>query len=760
MKYHMLTKIIAVVLAVLCGACAIMSGIVLFVNLNYGFYASSPEDRQKEDIRYHGEYYADTLIWNALCEQSGMPREVWEENFGYYDRTVQPAVDYRITIETPEGILEEDRTTAVEYVHNFEVEMYHDMGYAVQVGNDWRLFPEYLGEGYETENTYATLSPDVTMPTTAPIEAPEPSVAPVTTPPGFSDFFNQYTDSNGDIYRIYRSNEPVRCTVELYYTAAAYQNVLDSWGNGTASSPLAEWMYTRRIDAIGIFVGSMLVLLGLLTYLGFAAGRKPDSEEVRPGGLNRMPLDLYTALTLFVGFWLVWALFDPVMGGLFNYYSKEWTEAVSLLAFAAVGLSVAISLICVLYWCALCAQAKADGFWWKRSLFGRFGGAIWAVTLKVLNGIRHFVGRIFRKVWGRILGITGKVGQTVPSFTEVVRDAWQKLPLMWQWLAASAGIFALIAVLGTTTNYGMGMFFYFVAVCFGFVTIVYVARDFGTLRDAAKRMSQGNLDVKINTDTLSGGFLDFANDLNALSDACIHAAREQMKSERMKTELITNVSHDIKTPLTSIINYVDLLKKAETEEEKAQYLEVLDRQSAQLKKLIEDLMEMSKASTGNVAVDLQPTDVSEIVNQALGEYADRFDKMGLNVVVRKPGETVTALCDGKLLWRVLSNVMSNIVKYTMPHTRVYLDLSLTEHRVILALKNISREELNISAEELMERFVRGDKSRNTEGNGLGLNIAKSLMEVQNGTLELVVDGDLFKVVLTLPRAENTGFPEL
>ena len=233
-----------------------------------------------------------------------------------------------------------------------------------------------------------------------------------------------------------------------------------------------------------------------------------------------------------------------------------------------------------------------------------------------------------------------------------------------------------------------------------------------------------------------------------------------MKAERMKTELITNVSHDIKTPLTSIINYVDLLKKAETGEERAEYLEVLDRQSAQLKKLIEDRMEMSKASTGNVAVDLQPTDVAEIVNQALGEYADRFDKLGLNVVVRKPGENVIALGDGKLLWRVLSNVMSNIVKYTMPNTRVYLDLSLTEQKVILALKNISREELNISAEELMERFVRGDESRNTEGNGLGLNIAKSLMEVQNGTLELVVDGDLFKVVLALPRTENTALVEL
>ena len=228
----------------------------------------------------------------------------------------------------------------------------------------------------------------------------------------------------------------------------------------------------------------------------------------------------------------------------------------------------------------------------------------------------------------------------------------------------------------------------------------------------------------------------------------------------MKTELITNVSHDIKTPLTSIINYVDLLKKAQTEQERQQYLEVLERQSAQLKKLIEDLMEMSKATTGNVAVELAPTDVTESVNQALGEYADRFASRQLNVVLHKPEEPVFALCDGKLLWRVLSNVMSNVVKYAMPGTRVYLDLSVTEFRVQITMKNISREELNITAGELMERFVRGDKSRNTEGNGLGLNIAQGLMEVQNGTLELLVDGDLFKVILTLPRAEVTGIIEI
>ena len=752
MKYHMLTKIIAVILAVMCGAFAILSGIVLFVNLNWNFYSSSPEERQEEALYWHGERYAEELIEKAVFEQSGMPREIWEDFFGYgyLGSAVQPAVDYRLTMVTPEGTVEVNQTTDTEYVYDITIEQYREMGHVLQVGENHQLYPEYLGDGYveyNTDATEATLPPNVTAPTVIP-----ETEAAVTTPPGFDDYYKLTSDDEGNLYRVYRSEEPALCTVELFYTEAAYQLILDSW-NGSAGSPLAEWMYTKRFDAIEIFAGSMLILLGLFTYLGFAAGRKPDSDEVRPGGLNRMPLDLYTFLVLFIGFWIMWLLFDPVMDGLFNH-SLHWDEVLSLLVTSAVSLSLGISLLAVLYWCALCAQAKADGFWWKRSLLGRFGGVIWSVVLKILNGIWGFVSRVFRKVWGSVLGISGKVGGNVPSFTAVVRDAYRKLPLMWQWLTASAGIFALIALFGSMSYHGLGMFFYIIVVCFGFVAIVYGARAFGTLRDAAKRMSQGNLDVKIRTEDLAGCFTDFAKDLNALSDACIHAAREQMKSERMKTELITNVSHDIKTPLTSIINYVDLLKNAETEEEKQQYLEVLDRQSARLKKLIEDLMEMSKASTGNVAVDLAPTDVVESVHQALGEYADRFERLGLTVVVRKPETCVTALCDGKLLWRVLSNVMSNIVKYAMPHTRVYLDLSLTETRVQLALKNMSREELNISAEELMERFVRGDESRNTDGNGLGLNIAKSLMEVQNGTLELVVDGDLFKVVLSLPKAEN------
>ena len=224
-----------------------------------------------------------------------------------------------------------------------------------------------------------------------------------------------------------------------------------------------------------------------------------------------------------------------------------------------------------------------------------------------------------------------------------------------------------------------------------------------------------------------------------------------MKSERMKAELVTNVSHDIKTPLTSIINYVDLLQKAKSQEEAESYLEVLERQSQRLKKLIEDLMEMSKASTGNMVVELKPLDAVEAVNQALGEFSEKLEQAQLTPVITKSQEAIMVLADGRLTWRVLSNLLGNAVKYAMPGTRLYIGLLQTETDVQISLKNISREQLNVNSEELMERFVRGDASRNTEGSGLGLNIARSLMELQAGQLQLLVDGDLFKATLIFPN---------
>jgi signal transduction histidine kinase len=223
-----------------------------------------------------------------------------------------------------------------------------------------------------------------------------------------------------------------------------------------------------------------------------------------------------------------------------------------------------------------------------------------------------------------------------------------------------------------------------------------------------------------------------------------------MKSERLKTELITNVSHDLKTPLTSIVNYVDLMKKEDIQPEKAkEYLEVLDRQSKRLKKLTLDLLEASKASTGNISVSNEPTNIKVLLSQLEGEYAEKLAASNLELHVSVPEEDMWISADGRLLSRVFDNLMNNIFKYTQPGTRVYVTARAEGENSVIEFKNISKYQLNISGDELMERFVRGDSSRNTEGSGLGLSIAKSLTELQNGELDIVVDGDLFKAIVSM-----------
>lgn len=269
-----------------------------------------------------------------------------------------------------------------------------------------------------------------------------------------------------------------------------------------------------------------------------------------------------------------------------------------------------------------------------------------------------------------------------------------------------------------------------------------------TLQSGAKRIASGNLTEPINTSKMFWEFRKHGEYINQSGEGISLAVEERMKSERLKTELITNVSHDIKTPLTSIINYVDLIKKQDiTDETLLEYIDVLDRQSARLKKLIEDLMEASKASTGNLTCNMEECNLDVFLGQLMGEFEEKLNQIGLEVIVTKPEEVLYILADGRHLWRIMDNLMNNIYKYSLPYSRVYINVEKTEDTVTLIFKNISQSQLNISSEELMERFVRGDSSRNTEGNGLGLSIAQSLAELIGGTMRLDIDGDLFKVTL-------------
>ncbi len=289
-----------------------------------------------------------------------------------------------------------------------------------------------------------------------------------------------------------------------------------------------------------------------------------------------------------------------------------------------------------------------------------------------------------------------------------------------------------------------------------FLAMMFQAVQCRKLADAAAAIAAGNTGYRIPEQSMKWMIPDLkkhAGNLNSIADGVQLAVEKQMKSEHLKTELITNVSHDIRTPLTSIINYTDLLQKEHTDEEGQQYLQTLARNADRLKKLTEDLIEASKASTGNISASLQPVSVREMFEQALAEYQEKLEKARLTPVVNIQEDAGHVLADGILLWRVLSNLLSNCVKYALPGTRLYLDASRQNDTVCIAVKNISSQQLNISAEELMERFVRGDRSRTTEGSGLGLNIARSLMEIMNGSLRLTVDGDFFKAEMVLPYAD-------
>lgn len=327
------------------------------------------------------------------------------------------------------------------------------------------------------------------------------------------------------------------------------------------------------------------------------------------------------------------------------------------------------------------------------------------------------------------------------------------LPMTWRVILSVIGILGVHSlmcffILASDT----GFFFFLLTAAMDCALVVgaaWLTVQLQRVRDMGAALAAGDLEAQLDTEKMYFDVKRHAEDLNAIGVGMNKAVEQRLKSERLKTELITNVSHDIKTPLTSIVNYVDLLKKEALSPAAEEYAAVLDRQAQRLKKLTEDLVEASKASTGNMTVNLEPIVVNEIIHQAIGDYDEKLAAGRLEVIVNTYEGNLMALADGRLLWRVLDNLLSNVCKYAMAGTRVYVDLSARDGKVFLSMKNISRDPLNVSADELMERFVRGDASRHTEGSGLGLNIARSLMDLMGGGFSLSVDGDLFKAELTL-----------
>ncbi len=456
---------------------------------------------------------------------------------------------------------------------------------------------------------------------------------------------------------------------------------------------LVNTFYASRVTLIVITLSCLVAVICLVIFLMSSAGHRPGAPGITLGLLDRIPTDLYLGAVLGLVILLVAAFLEAG-------WWQAWVQVVT----GGAALAVCGALIMAFAMTMSTRLKYGKGYWWRHSLTG---------------GIALFLCRALRQLY-------------------------RAIPLIWRWLALGAGLLIFSGLLLEPCCEPEAIL---LLLCLWTAVISYLAWAFSRLQRSVRRLARGNLQEPVNTRGLVGSFRQIGDNLNTLGQAANLAVEERLRSERMKTELITNVSHDIKTPLTSIVSYVDLLQKPHTPEQGAEYLEVLARQSQRLKKLTEDLVELSKASSGTIPVELAPLNVVELVNQALAEYQTKLETAGLMVVLTAVQEEIPVSADGRLFWRVMDNLLSNCIKYALSGTRVYVDVVKYEKQVMISVKNISRQALNLPAEELMERFVRGDRSRNTEGSGLGLNIAKTLMELQHGSLNLVVDGDLFKAIL-------------
>ena len=474
----------------------------------------------------------------------------------------------------------------------------------------------------------------------------------------------------------------------------------------------ARYTLSSQADPVWFYLAiaaTVLCLLGTV-FLMSCAGRRKGAEGFVLNWSDKIPYDLYLCI---MGCIITTLLVGGVEAAteVFFYESSYYTALLAL-AITAFVLAFALGEACLMSTATRCKT---------RTLF--CNTIVWKLC--------KLIGRCFRAMGRGLAAIFGR----------------------WQ-LTHRVVILFLLYLVGTaiTTPTILLILPYQAAILYG---LCRWTEGWKAIRDGTAAIVGGKPDATIDTHDMDRWVCrelkTHAEQLNDLGSAISSAVDERMKSERMKTELITNVSHDLKTPLTSIINYVDLLKKEDIQGEKAkEYIEVLDRKSQRLKKLTEDLVEASKASTGAIAINKEKLGLVQLVNQALGEYSEKFAAANLTVVPDLPDGEVTVSADGRHLWRVLDNLLGNCWKYAMPGTRVYIDLREWEGSAVLSVKNVSAQPLNIPPEQLLERFVRGDESRTTEGSGLGLSIAQNLTELQGGAFRLEVDGDLFKAVVTLP----------
>lgn len=709
MRNHVIFKFLAIALCALCLMGAIVSGGSLVVLAGLGLQdGQSPREKWRADLEDNLQWQARNYVARYAAQAEGQADQAFVNR-----RYSEPAYDYQIK-DSKDDVVAESITMTGDFT---------EFVYTVNAGTVNYEFP--VSEGVTSKfldreeiqkqlmEKYQTEYPDEELQI-----------------PSF-----WVSDDTSIFYVI--QEQPTKQDYTVVF------HIANSGLGGTQADrlwSLADAVWRHELE-VSVALGVCLVLFAALAvYLCMAAGRKPGSEEIRPGGLNCIPLDIYLAAVVLGAAGYVFCAAEGL-----GYFIQQ--SMLTLLSIYGYGL-YAWCLLFVGFCFACAAQFKTPNFyWWRHSVTG----LCWRIAVWCWHFGWKCLGWAYKILWTVTIGLVGWAWKTIKKFFSWligwVRKLYGLLPLSWQWLVGGL-------LVGGCTFPGLlwdSSLLLFISFAIALAVVIYSANVYATLLEAAKRMRGGDLDIKVDEKLMIGGFKDMAQELNGLSDVVMVAAQKQMRSERMRTELITNVSHDIKTPLTSIINYVDLLQKPHSPEDAQTYLEVLSRQSNRMKRLIDDLIELSKASTGNITVNLTTMDAVETVNQALGEFTDKLEAAHLMPVFRAPKEPLYIHADGRLAWRAMSNLLSNAAKYAQPDTRLYVDMVAVDGKVCISFKNISRDSLNISADELMERFVRGEASRSQEGSGLGLNIAKSMMELQHGALELLVDGDLFKATLIFPQ---------
>lgn len=660
----------------------LISTILIFLMINAGGYRYSLANTYTNMIRehiiqsgYHMLFYQldDNAFLSTINESQNMIYELWE--------TDTTGNNSRILANNNNNNSGTNWNYAVTYHVTFEYDYYSDSYFPYIDHHSFSIFDSEIGDFLTEDYIQDRYLVEITDSTLDIAETPN------------------------SVHENYSKDYVFYIKINHAFPKTDYYSILFD---------ITRISYQLRYPLFGIVPLSFLLWLLCFVMLMSVSARRPDSEELHPGPLHKVPFDI------------VLLIYSAVLVVFILIIASIWYDnnEIPIIIITSILLLISIHLqtgLCM----GIAARIKDKSFLPN------------TVTFRLLR----WIGKGFRYLW------------------KGIRHLWNAvhyIPMIWRTILITLGIVivnGLLLLLAYDLPEG-AILLYIIQCILVVPPIFYLAFQLRKLQQAGIALAAGDLNYHTDTRGMFWDFKRHGENLNDIAKGMVTAVEKQLKSERLKTELITNVSHDIKTPLTSIISYSTLISEEPCDNEHIhEYADALIRQSDRLKRLIEDLVEASKASTGNLDVILSPCDLSILLTQAAGEYENRMEEHELTLITKQPEQAVHIMADGRRLWRVIDNLMNNICKYAQSGTRVYISLEHKERFAVITFKNTSHDPLDLTADELMERFVRGDSSRNTEGNGLGLSIARSLTELQHGTFELIVDGDLFKVILTFPTTE-------